>query len=214
MERTLRRRFYRCPLGRTDTYRTSYHRDAENEQRRATDCAGAVEARGPISVADSFGENRAMGPQGDTNSRGDGGMATGNLAERLSAYAAGLRFEDLTPEAVHEVKRRLLDSLGCAMGAYPSEPATIARRLAGTASSTFGATVIGSGAVSTPELAAFANGVHFRYLDYNDTYLSLEPAHPSDNLAAVLAVAEPAKSSGRDIITAAVLAYEIQCRMC
>lgn len=141
-------------------------------------------------------------------------MAMGNLAERLSAYAAGLRFEHLTPEAVHEVKRRLLDSLGCAMGAYPSEPATIARRLALKTSSTFPATVIGTKHKSSPELAAFSNGVHFRYLDYNDTYLSKEPAHPSDNLAAVLAVAEPVKAGGRDIITATVLAYEIQCRMC
>ncbi|HLK56185.1 MAG TPA: MmgE/PrpD family protein [Chthonomonadaceae bacterium] len=136
------------------------------------------------------------------------------LAERLSAYAAGLKFEDLTPEAVHEVKRRLLDSLGCAMGAYKSEPATIARKLAGTVSSTFGATVIGTKHKSSAELAAFSNGVHFRYLDYNDTYLSKEPAHPSDNLAAVLAVAEPKGSDGKDIITAAVLAYEIQCRLC
>jgi 2-methylcitrate dehydratase len=53
-----------------------------------------------------------------------------------------------------------------------------------------------------------------RYLDYNDTYLSLEPAHPSDNLAAVLAVGEMAGANGRDLLTAAVLAYEIQCRLC
>jgi 2-methylcitrate dehydratase len=63
-------------------------------------------------------------------------------------------------------------------------------------------------------LAAFVNGVLFRYLDFNDTYLSLEPAHPSDNFAAVLAAAEAAGRGGRDIITATVLAYEIQCRMC
>jgi 2-methylcitrate dehydratase len=137
-----------------------------------------------------------------------------NLAERLSAYAAGLRFEDLPQEAVHEAKRRLLDSLGCAMGAWHSEPATIARKLAATQSSTLGATVIGTTHQAPPEAAAFANGVLFRYLDYNDTYLSLEPAHPSDNLAAVLAVAEPRQSNGREIVTAAVLAYEIQCRLC
>jgi 2-methylcitrate dehydratase len=138
----------------------------------------------------------------------------GNLAERLSAYAAALTFEDLTPEAVHEVKRRLIDSLGCAMGAFPNEPAAIARKMAATCTSSFPATVIGTAHRSSPELAAFSNGVHFRYLDYNDTYLSKEPAHPSDNLAAVLAVAEPARAHGRDIITAAVLAYEIQCRLC
>jgi len=137
------------------------------------------------------------------------------LAERFADYAASLRYEDLTPEAIHEAKRRLLDSLACAMGALNSEPATIARNLALTVtSSTHPATVIGTGHKSSPELAAFANGVLFRYLDYNDTYLSKEPAHPSDNLAAVLAVAEPVGASGRDVLTATVLAYEIQCRLC
>src|SRR5207249_11536596 len=53
-----------------------------------------------------------------------------------------------------------------------------------------------------------------RYLDYNDTYLSLEPAHPSDNLAPVLAVGEWAGKGGKDLIVAAALAYEIQCRLC
>jgi len=55
-----------------------------------------------------------------------------NLAQRLARYAAGLRYENLPPEAIHEAKRRLLDSLGCAMGALHSEPATIARTLART----------------------------------------------------------------------------------
>lgn len=137
-----------------------------------------------------------------------------NLAEQLSAYAANLKYEDLPHEAVHEVKRRLLDSLGCAMGAYSSQPATIARKLAQTVTSTTPATVIGTRHQSSPEHAAFANGVHFRYLDYNDTYLSLEPAHPSDNLAAVLSVAEPFGANGKMIITSGVLAYEIQCRLC
>jgi 2-methylcitrate dehydratase len=141
-------------------------------------------------------------------------MATQNLAERLSAYAVGLAYEDLPAETIHEVKRRLIDTLGCAMGAFHSEPATIARRLAARTTSAEPATVIGTAHHTSPEMAAFANGVQFRYLDYNDTYLSKEPAHPSDNLAAVLAAAEPAGSNGQEIITAAVLAYEIQCRLC
>lgn len=136
------------------------------------------------------------------------------LAQRFARFTDRLSFDDLPPEAIHEAKRRLLDSLGCAMGAYNSAPAAIARRLAGTVTSTLAATVIGTTHRSSPDLAAFANGVLFRYLDYNDTYLSLEPAHPSDNIAAVLAIAEPQRSSGPDIITAIVLAYEIQCRLC
>src|SRR5690349_12786678 len=111
-------------------------------------------------------------------------MASQPLADRLSNYAANLRYEDLPADVVHEAKRRLIDSLGCAMGAYSSEPASIARAMASMVTSTHPATVIGTRHKSSPEMAAFANGVHFRYLDYNDTYLSKEPAHPSDNLAA------------------------------
>ena len=70
------------------------------------------------------------------------------------------------------------------------------------------------GGRSSVEWATFVNGLLIRYLDYNDTYLSLEPAHPSDNLAAVLAVGEMVQAGGRELITAAVLAYEIQCRLC
>lgn len=136
------------------------------------------------------------------------------LAERFANYAACLHYDDLPEATVHEAKRRLLDTLGCAMGAFGSPPATIARTLAVTISATDAATVIGTAHRSSPEMAAFANGVLFRYLDYNDTYLSKEPAHPSDNLAAVLAVADARGSSGEDIIPAAVLAYEIQCRLC
>jgi 2-methylcitrate dehydratase len=70
------------------------------------------------------------------------------------------------------------------------------------------------GGESSVEWATFINGLLIRYLDYNDTYLSLEPAHPSDNLAPVLAVGDMVKADGPALITAAVLAYEIQCRLC
>lgn len=77
-----------------------------------------------------------------------------------------------------------------------------------------GATLLGTDHRTSPELAAFTNGLLGRYLDYNDTYLSREPCHPSDNFGAVLAAAEAAGASGRDVITASVLAYEVLCRLC
>ncbi|HVL39044.1 MAG TPA: MmgE/PrpD family protein [Fimbriimonadaceae bacterium] len=137
-----------------------------------------------------------------------------SLAHNIARFACNLRYEDLPQEAVHEVKRRLIDSMGCAMGAWLAEPAKIARQLAMFSSSDIGATVIGTSHLSTPENAAFANGVMFRYLDYNDTYLSKEPAHPSDNLAAILAIADAFDLDGKDVILAAVVAYEVQCRLC
>jgi 2-methylcitrate dehydratase len=134
------------------------------------------------------------------------------LAETFSRFAYELDYAKLPEETRHEAKRRLIDSLGCAMGAYLAEPSKIARRIAHSVHG--GATVIGTFHQTSPELAAFANGVLFRYLDYNDTYLSKEPAHPSDNIAALLAVGELADCSGEDLITAIVASYEVQCRLC
>ncbi|MFQ5737122.1 MAG: MmgE/PrpD family protein, partial [Thermodesulfobacteriota bacterium] len=76
--------------------------------------------------------------------------------------------------------------------------------------------VVGSpaGFHTTPEMAAFANGVLVRYLDFNDTYLSREPAHPSDNIPAALAAAMAAGRSGRELIAAVAAAYEVQCALC
>lgn len=135
------------------------------------------------------------------------------LANRLADYACELRFEDLPGPVVHEVKRRFIDSFATAVGAMDADAYAIARRCALRVQSNPGASLLGGGR-SSPEWATFVNGLLIRYLDYNDTYLSLEPAHPSDNLAAVLSVGEMARASGRDLIAAAVLAYEIQCRLC
>ncbi len=135
------------------------------------------------------------------------------LANRMAEYAVGLRFEDLPGPVVHEVKRRFIDSFATAVGAMKADAYLYAKRCAARVQSQPDAAMIGGGR-SSPEWATFVNGLLIRYLDYNDTYLSLEPAHPSDNLAAVLAVGDSVGASGRDAITAAVLAYEIQCRLC
>src|SRR5262245_40641419 len=140
-------------------------------------------------------------------------MAAQTLAARLAKYATGLTFDKLTSEAVHETKRRVIDSFATAVGAMPAEAYHVARKCALRVSGNPGSSILGGGR-SSPEWATFVNGILIRYLDFNDTYLSKEPAHPSDNLAAVLAVGEAVGAGGRDLITAAVLAYEIQCRFC
>src|SRR3954467_10617029 len=124
------------------------------------------------------------------------------LAERLARYSHDLQFETLTKEAVHETKRRFIDSFATAVGAMPSEAYAIAKKCAGRVSGNPGASVLGGG-TSSPEWATFVNGLLIRYLDFNDTYLSKEPAHPSDNLAAVLAVGEAVGAKGEDRDTAA-----------
>ncbi len=137
-----------------------------------------------------------------------------SLAHQLADYACALRFEDLSEEVVHEVKRRVIDSLGCALGAWKEAPCVIARKVASDFSAKQGSTIIGTNHKAPSDWTAFANGCCIRYFDYNDTYLSKEPAHPSDNIAAALAVAESVGASGRELIAAIALAYEVQCRFC
>ena len=137
-----------------------------------------------------------------------------SMAERLAEYASSLKYDELGPKAIQEARNRLLDAIGCAIGAYGEAPIKAARRLAergypGTAS-----TILGTKRKTSPDMAAFVNGGMVRYFDFNDTYLSKEPGHPSDNIPACLATAEMEGRSGKELLLAMVLAYEIQCRLC
>ena len=97
--------------------------------------------------------------------------------ELLSSYACGLTYEDLSPKVVHQVKRTLIDSLGCALGGFSSEPARIGRELALSVSSTTPSRLLGTRHYSSPDMAAFANGVTLRYLDCKDSYFSPGGGH-------------------------------------
>jgi 2-methylcitrate dehydratase len=138
---------------------------------------------------------------------------TETLADRLAAFALATKFDDLPENVVVEARRRLIDAFACAAGALDEPAPTIARRAARVVSGQPGAALFGGGR-SSADWAAFANGVHIRYLDCNDTYLSLEPAHPSDNWAAIMAAGEIAGAVGSAWIAAAAVAYEVQCRLC
>lgn len=129
--------------------------------------------------------------------------------EALSRYVTSLRYGTLGLPAIHEAKRHLIDSLGCAVGGYGSEPAVIARRLAPAWSSSPCARILGEGRSTTPEAAAFANSVMIRFLDANDTYITRGSGHPSDMLGALLAAGESQGASGKALLLATVAGYEV-----
>jgi len=133
--------------------------------------------------------------------------------QMLSSYACGLTYEELSPQTIHQIKRTLIDTLGCAMGGYLSEPAKVARRVASTVSGTIPSRILGTENFSSPDMAGFANGVMVRYLDCNDSYFSPGGGHPSDMIPAALALSDAYGADGRDIITAIALAYEAFCRI-
>src|SRR6266852_4598703 len=131
----------------------------------------------------------------------------------LSDYACRLTYDDLSPETVHQVKRTLVDTLGCGAGAFESGPASIARRMAARVQGRPSARILGTRETTSTDLAAFANTVLVRYLDCNDTYAARGTGHPSDMIPAVLAAADGRRADGRSVITAIVVAYETFCRL-
>ncbi|MBI2845311.1 MAG: MmgE/PrpD family protein [Chloroflexi bacterium] len=135
------------------------------------------------------------------------------LAENLAKFVARAEYRHLSPQAVQALKIRILDSLGCAIGAVEGEPVRMIREHIADFDGAEHCTLIGGGRAA-PDRASFYNAALVRYLDFNDSYLAKgETCHPSDNLGAVLAACEYAKGSGRDLITSLAVAYQVQCRL-
>jgi 2-methylcitrate dehydratase len=120
----------------------------------------------------------------------------------------------LPADTEHEVKRRIIDTFGVMYAASQDDSPMVAREYAEMFATQNGARIFGSTMRAAPDVAGFANGVHARYLDFNDTYLSLEPLHPSDVIAPLLALAETRHLSGRVLMTAIAIAYEIGVNLC
>jgi len=132
------------------------------------------------------------------------------LAQTFARYALDLKYENLPPDVVRVAKRTILDTIGCAIGGFKAGPSQIAVKLAANVTAKNNATVLCSGSKTSPDLAAFADGVMIRYLDFNDGYIAVGTGgHPSDMIAAVLPVAEVSGRSGRDVILGTVLAHEV-----
>ena len=136
--------------------------------------------------------------------------------ELISSYATSLSYSDLTPEAIHATKRSIIDTLGCAMAGFLAEPSKIARRVAGMVSSELPSRILGTAEYSSPDMAAFTNTVMANYVNYDDVWLDLHNSgrHPSRVILAVLALADPLGSTGREVITATVAGYDVVFRIC
>jgi len=133
--------------------------------------------------------------------------------EQLAGFVCARSWDDLSDEARTALKIRVLDALGCALGALEGPPVRAIRAHVEQLGANPSSTLIGGGR-SAPDRAALLNGAAVRYLDFNDSYFAPgETCHPSDNLAPVLAAAEYAGASGRELLTALAVAYQVQCRL-
>src|ERR1700761_8240360 len=132
--------------------------------------------------------------------------------DKMAEFVVRADQSDLSGQVLPTLKRNVLDSIACALGALDGELIPTIRAHAEQFSSRPTATRIGGGRASVDQ-AAFFNAVLVRYPDLLDTYLTVGGlCHPADNFGAVLAVAEHVDASGADFLLALAVAYEIQCR--
>lgn len=133
--------------------------------------------------------------------------------QKLARFVHSRDYSQLSEAAVRELKIRLLDSLGCAIGALQGAPVKILKEQLDDFGGNPLSSLIGGGKTA-PDRAALYNSALVRYLDFNDSYLAKnETCHPSDNIGSILASAEYADRSGKDFLTALAIAYQVQCRL-
>jgi 2-methylcitrate dehydratase len=136
------------------------------------------------------------------------------VTARMSRWAAGLNYQQLSREAVYQAKRFLLDSIGCALGGYQQHDVKIALAVLDEIAGRGPSTVIGTGKRIDAVSASLANALMIRCMDYNDIYWKQDPSHPSDIFPAAMAACERAKSDGRELLVGLVLGHEFEMRLC
>ena len=136
------------------------------------------------------------------------------LTAKMSRWAANLRFEDLSAEAIYQAKRFLIDSIGCALGGFQQHDVQIALEVLDEVAAIGPATVIGSGRRVDAVSASLANALMIRCMDYNDIYWKQDPSHPTDIFPAAMACCERASGDGKELIVGLVLGHEFEMRLC
>jgi 2-methylcitrate dehydratase PrpD len=141
--------------------------------------------------------------------------------ERLAAFAAEGRYEQIPEEARERAKGFILDALAVMLAGATTEAGRIVQGWVRDQAGRPEAEVVGGGFRAPAALAAFANGLAGHALDYDDTILFTSNAavygarlHPSvPTLAAALAIGEGTGASGRDLLAAFVYGFEVTCRL-
>jgi len=137
-----------------------------------------------------------------------------SLSGKMAQWALDLKFDDIPEESIWEAKRFLLDSMGCALAAVNNEDMEAMYRFTEKLGGTPEASVIGRDYKTNASNAALMNCLLTRAMDYNDIYWEEDPSHPSDLIGTALAAAEVNGKSGKEVLEAIIVNYELMLRWC
>jgi len=135
-----------------------------------------------------------------------------NYTKKVAEFVSQTRFESIPPSALEETKRALLDCIGVMLAGSKEESARICAKLAKEESSSQGSTVIGQGFKSSTLMAAFSNGTAGHALDFDHGFIMGQPS--AGVIPAILALGEKVGASGRDILVAYVVGFEVIAKLC
>ncbi|MCK5202233.1 MAG: MmgE/PrpD family protein, partial [Desulfobacterales bacterium] len=128
--------------------------------------------------------------------------------KELATYAVETRIEDYPKEVIDKVKLCILDSIGCMFGGSHTNLGRAIMTPIKNMGGSEDATIVGGG-IKVPTIqAAFVNGTTANALDYDDTLLGI--GHPGASIIpAALAIGEWKKASGKDVMNAILIAYDL-----
>ena len=136
------------------------------------------------------------------------------ISQKWAKFALRLNYENIPSVALEEVKRFLLDSVGCAFSALNNKDTQAAYDCIQDLGGKKQATIIGWGEKANLPQATLMNSLLIRALDYNDIYWEQDPSHPSDIIPAVLSTGEFMKKDGKEVLVGIIIAYELEMRLC
>ncbi len=129
----------------------------------------------------------------------------------LAEFVQSVTYDELSDEAVTELEKRVLDSVGIAIGALGADPVDVVAETVHGLDEDGPCQLWGRGGGASPPQAAMYNTTLTRYLDYMDSFLAPgETPHPSDNIASVVACGEVVDATGRELLEGIGVAYEVQ----
>jgi 2-methylcitrate dehydratase len=141
-------------------------------------------------------------------------MADKAISRIWAEWVEGLGFADLDQDTIYHTKRILFDAIGCALGGHQAEDCEISLAVIEKMGGNPEATLIATGFRTNAYMAALANALMTRVMDFNDIYWKDDPSHPSDIIPAALAVGEREGKSGKDLLLGVVIGHELEMRLC
>jgi len=136
-----------------------------------------------------------------------------SVVKEIKDYADGVSYSSMTGEEKEALKMRIADSIITAYTARSSPPVNALMAVLGDVSSKEVTPLYFRDQRIFSPYAVMINGCMTRYMDYNDTYLSKEALHPSDNVPPILAAAQMVDADGREVLRGLKIAYDVVCSL-